>query len=229
MSPPSTKITLLTLTSAIALLAMAVGCATGPKWEPLFDGKSLAGWYICGQPGSWSVRDGILIGRLKTKELHTFLVTEKKFSDFELKLKMCYDSEEGNSGIFFRSNFPKPAYENQPIDPIKVLRKQKPRWPQIEFAPPGNCTGGFYIAGGPGWINKDKFTDQMQKLHRFHEWNHMRIKVTGNRVQSYLNDTPVTDEAGHKLPKEGSIGLQLHSGPSTTAVSFKEIYIRAVK
>ncbi|UCD29854.1 MAG: DUF1080 domain-containing protein [Planctomycetota bacterium] len=212
----------------VGLVTTAAGCTIGPRWEPLFDGKTLNGWYICGQPGTWQVEDGILVGRLKKGDFHTFLTTERKFSNFELKLKMRYDSQEGNSGIFFRSDFPKPADENQPIDPIKKLKGRKLVWPQIEFAPPGSHTGGFYIAGGGGWVNKDKFTDQMQKLHKFHQWNDLRIKVAGDHVLSYLNGVVVTDEAGNPLPKEGSIALQLHSGPSMT-VSFKDIYIRVIQ
>ena len=72
------------------------------KGKSLFDGTTLAGW--SGLASNWRVEDGAITGQsLADAPLknNTFLVYEKKVSDFELTCE--FKITGGNSGIQYRS------------------------------------------------------------------------------------------------------------------------------
>lgn len=101
----------------------------------------------------------------------------------------------GNSGLFFRST----------IEGTKIAG-----W-QCEVAPKGNDTGGIYESYGRGWLVK--IEDEKENILKPGEWNKMRLRVEGDRVQTWLNDTPMVDLKDEKIGKaDGSIALQIHSG-----------------
>ena len=72
-------------------------------FEPLFDGETLKGW--SGKEGLWSVRDGAIVGNSGPDGIrgNTFLVHEKPFEDFTLRLE--FKLLGGNSGVQFRSRY----------------------------------------------------------------------------------------------------------------------------
>ncbi len=214
----------------------------GKRWTPLLDGKTLAGWHVHGEPDVWRVENGEIIGELVRKSPYAYLVTDKQFADFELRLKMLFESKEGNSGIFFRCSFP-PHCANcghvareLPEDVKKFKcpkcghtetlaynRRVHIHGPQAEFAPQN--TGGLYDSGAGGWINEDKITDFIQKLHRLGRWNDFRVKAVGDHVTVYLNGYRVSDVSDHPFARAGHIALQLHAG-GAMKVRFKDIYVR---
>jgi hypothetical protein len=77
-------------------------------WEPLFDGKTFAGWRGYGEDNvgkAWKVEDSVIhLTSLEKNRWQTVgggdLVTESEFTNFYLKLEWKI-SEAGNSGIFF--------------------------------------------------------------------------------------------------------------------------------
>jgi hypothetical protein len=84
---------------------MNAGPAVNPAavgWQPLFNGKDLAGWKTHPeQPGGWTVKDGVLVGTGGP----THLFTERgDFEDFHLRAEVKI-SPRGDSGLCFRSDF----------------------------------------------------------------------------------------------------------------------------
>lgn len=77
-------------------------------WEPLFDGKTFAGWRVYGQDSvgkAWKIEDSAIhLISLEKNRWQTVgggdLVTESEFTNFDLKLEWKI-SKAGNSGIFF--------------------------------------------------------------------------------------------------------------------------------
>ena len=70
--------------------------------EPLFDGKSLAGWEPLGNPANshWVVKDGLLVN----EEHGANLKTTRTFDDFRLHFEVnC--PEHGNSGFYLRGRY----------------------------------------------------------------------------------------------------------------------------
>jgi hypothetical protein len=68
-------------------------------------------------------------------------------------------------------------------------------------------------------------TDKVTAIHKMGEWNHLKVIVTGLRIQTLLNDEPMVDYTGVVLVDEGPIGLQLHGGVHMS-VKFKNIKVR---
>ena len=83
-------------------------------WTSLFNGKNLDGWIVkCRQDdrdkiGYWKVVDGTITAETPSGSKHNYiwLLTEKEYGDFELRLKVqTYASTTGNSGIQVRSRY----------------------------------------------------------------------------------------------------------------------------
>ena len=161
--------------------------------ESLFNGKNLDGWNIHGTE-LWYVENGILICESGPDKGYGYLSTEKFYDDFDLTVEFKQEAN-GNSGVFIRSTF----------EGTKVSG-----W-QVEVAPPGSDTGGVYESYGRGWLIKpDKAKDKVLKMGK---WNKMRIRVVGNQIQSWLNDTPMISLEDEMIGKgKGSIALQIHDG-----------------
>ena len=159
----------------------------------LFNGKNLEGWNIHGTE-KWYVENGNIICESGPDKEYGYLSTEKFYKDFELSIDFKQEAD-GNSGIFIRST----------VDGIKVSG-----W-QVEVAPPGSDSGGIYESYGRGWLIKpDKEKDKALKMG---QWNTMKIRVVGNNVISWLNETQMVTLDDEKIGQgEGAIALQIHSG-----------------
>jgi hypothetical protein len=240
----STYLKLLCITG---VLCLAIGCQTTGKWQSLFNGENLEGWNVHGEPDTWYVENDQIVGELTEKSGYSYLVTERVFNDFDLKLEALFESEKGNSGIFFRSTFPPycPKCEYNVFRDLpetaqygqceKHGRVKAPPYqmrahihgPQAEFAPPSHFTGGIYDAGGGGWVNKDQATPARKQAHKFQEWNTMRIKAVGDHVEVWLNSMKISDITEHDFAEEGKIALQLHAG-GKMQVRFRNLRIREI-
>ena len=161
--------------------------------ESLFNGKDLSGWIIYGTE-KWYVEDGLLVCESGPDEEYGYLGTDKVFKDFELELEFKQGAD-GNSGVFFRSS----------IEGTKITG-----W-QAEVAPPGSNTGGIYESYGRGWLVTPD--PELDKHLKFGDWNSMRIKVVGDKVETFLNGQPMISLEDEKIGKAtGQIALQIHSG-----------------
>jgi hypothetical protein len=95
-----TETTALTGTRAPELKRAAPKAWTKP--EPLFDGKTLAGWEPIGDPKNshWVVKDGLLVN----DEHGANLKTTRKFEDFKVHFEVnCPD--RANSGFYLRGRY----------------------------------------------------------------------------------------------------------------------------
>ncbi len=181
---------IVTLALLIAFLAIPVIQA---QKKELFNGKNLEGWTIYGTE-KWYVEDGLLICESGPDKEYGYLATDKHYKDFELNLDFKQEAD-GNSGVFIRST----------IEGVKVSG-----W-QVEVAPKGKHTGGVYESYGRGWLIKPD--SEKEKVLKEGEWNHLKIKVKGDKLTSWLNGTEMITITDEKIGKGvGSIALQIHSG-----------------
>ena len=177
--------------SIILLLCVQSGLFAQTK--SIFNGKDLSGWTIYGTE-KWYVEDGLLVCESGPEEEYGYLGTDKKYKDFELSLEFKQGAD-GNSGVFFRSS----------IDGTKITG-----W-QAEVAPPGHSTGGIYESYGRGWIIKPD--PELDKHLKFGEWNSMRVRVVGGKVETWLNgNLMITLDDKMIAGATGIIALQIHSG-----------------
>jgi len=192
-------------TSSLMLAAVLVmSCAA--DGTDLLNGKDLTGWTVYGTE-KWYVEDGVLVSESGPDGEYGYLGTEKNYKNFELTAKFKQD-QDGNSGIFFRSNF----------EGTKVSG-----W-QVEVAPPGDDTGGVYESYGRGWLIKPD--PEKDKNLKFGEWNDIKIRVVDDHVTTWLNGVEMIDYTDEKIGEgEGQLALQIHSGGGLK-ISWKDIKVK---
>jgi hypothetical protein len=177
--------------------------------EPLFNGKNLDGWQVHGTE-KWYVDGGELVCESGPDKEYGYLATDKTYKDFELNLDFKQEAN-GNSGVFFRSS----------LDGTKITG-----W-QVEVAPKGMDTGGIYESYGRGWLVQ--IPDEKENILKPGEWNHMKIRVVGDQVTTWLNGEQMVDLKDEKIGQaNGAIALQIHSGGGIK-VRWKNIQVRELK
>ncbi len=188
------------------LLFLLTSIVVNAQKKSLFDGKDLSGWNVHGTE-LWYVDDGLLICESGPEEKYGYLSTQKYYDDFILTLEFKQEAN-GNSGVFFRST----------LEGTKISG-----W-QVEVAPPGHNSGGVYESYGRGWLIKPD--SEKDKVLKMGEWNHMKIKVVGDKVTTWLNDTKMIELQDEKIGKgKGSIALQIHDGGGIK-VSWRNLQVK---
>ncbi len=178
---------------SILVLILLSGFTTPSKKQSLFNGKDLTGWKIYGTE-KWFVENGLLVCESGPDKEYGYLATEKFYKNFDLTLEFLQEAD-GNSGVFFRST----------IEGTKISG-----W-QCEVAPKGHDTGGIYESYGREWLKQ--IDDDKENILKPGEWNTLRIRVVGDRVQTWLNGQSMVDFSDAKIGQgNGSIALQIHSG-----------------
>ena len=172
----------------------------------LFNGKNLDGWTIQGTE-KWYVENGLLVCESGPDEEYGYLTTNAFYDDFILELDFKQEAD-GNSGVFIRST----------VEGTKISG-----W-QVEVAPPGLHTGGVYESYGRGWLIKPE--PEKEKFLKMGEWNHLKIKVKGEHITSWLNGEKMIHLKDEKIGDgKGSIALQIHSGGGIK-VQWKNIQVK---
>ena len=62
-------------------------------FQSLFNGQDLNGWQA--ERGLWEVEDGVIVGRSQDYRTRSFLLTEREYSDFVLRLEFNLDPGTG--------------------------------------------------------------------------------------------------------------------------------------
>lgn len=220
--------------------AVAAGAEDG--FQPLFNGKDLAGWE--GNPQLWSVKDGAITGQTTAERPtkgNTFLIwTGGEVADFELRLayRITPNNEKGfaNSGIQYRSKvFDK---QNWVVGGYQADLEAGPTYSGILYEE--RMTRGIMAARGEKvlWDKdcKKQMTGSLGKSEDIQTaikkdgWNDYVVIARGNHLQHFINGKPtidVTDECEAKRAASGVLALQLHAGEPMT-VQFKDIRIKTL-
>ena len=172
----------------------------------LFDGKSLDGW-VCDpveQAVDWKAVEGELLGENATEKA-SIIWTTSSFRDFEVECEYITLTDDYDTGLFIRGL----THQVQ----IGISRSLLKDMTACIYAPEDEQ--GSY----PGQ------TDKVEEFHKIGEWNHLKVVVTGLRIQTFLNGEPMVDYTGVVLADEGPIGLQLHGGVHMS-VKFRNIRVR---
>src|SRR5262245_32557906 len=178
---------------------------------PLFDGKSFGGWE--GETNSvWRIRDGAIVGgSLNGNPRNEFLATQKRYTNFHLRLEYKLIGTEGfvNGGVQFRSK---------------------------RIANPPNEMSGFQADIGAGFSGclydesrRNKMlavadTDLVARIERRGDWNSYEIIARGPEIQILLNGQHTVSwvERDPGIDTEGVIALQIH-GNCKAEISFRNI------
>ena len=190
-------------------------------YQPIFDGKSLAGWD--GDPKFWRVENGAIVGQTTTDkqpDQNTFLIWRGGSpANFELKLQ--YKLTGFNSGIQIRSI---------ELPDIKYAMKGY----QADMDGMQQYTGQIYEERGRGflamrgqfsYIGLDKKPgvvgsvgdgEELKKIIKGDDWNDLHLIARGSTIVQLLNGRITSmimddDTTGRRL--DGLIGIQCHKGP----------------
>jgi hypothetical protein len=211
---------------AVALGAHPGAAAKAAPWEPLFDGKTTAGWRGWQQqsmPAGWRVVGGALTRVEKAGDL----VSLREFDNFELEAEWKI-APKANSGLFYR-------VVEHPDD--KEMWMAAPEYQIIddrgypEPLKPTQKTAANYDLQPPG-VDATKPAG---------EWNATRIVVNGAHVEHWLNGRQIVaydlwtdawsalvatskfkDSPRYARARRGRIGIQDHGD----WIAFRAIRIR---
>ena len=186
----------------------------------IFNGSNLNGWLNYGG-GKFYVENNCIVAETITGLPNTFLHTEKKYQNFELQFDVKLDTVL-NSGVQIRSNI----YQNDTEtvrwggrfdqegqkDLKNIIRKAGTFWGyQIEIDPTSRAwSGAIYEEAGRGFLHTPGINQKVKSAFKPLEWNHYKIRVKDNHIQSWVNGVIIGD-VYDDLTDDGYIALQLHS------------------
>ena len=182
-------------------LQTAHGQVKESGFESLFDGQTLNGWRKhLGLPkgqvgGRWEVSDGAVTGFQDPPGKGGFLVTDREFGDFILRLNTQLDYPV-DSGVFLR-----------------VGKDGKSHQVTLDHRPEGDI-GAIYLPWTQGMVLPNP---QGGRAFRKDQWNQIEIRMKGELalIRVHLNGRLITDfqhtETTTKgVPRRGGIALQVH-------------------
>ena len=185
--------------------------------RPLFNGRNLDGWHQRNGTATYRVEDGQIVGKTNEGSPNSFLCTDKKYGNFELKFEVKVDTPL-NSGVQIRSQTKDDKPEN------------RVNGPQVEISNDGYAAYVYGEAAG-GWMtpNEDR---KGHKHFQDGEWNAYHVVAFGPTIQVWLNGKQISDlthEEKFKSHPEGFIGLQVHgigAGQGPYEVRWRNLYLR---
>jgi hypothetical protein len=202
----------------LAMATQAAVAADAPVVPPkqgksetiqLFNGKDLEGWQ--GHKKYWSVVDGVIVGKnTEPVPVSTYLVTDRKYSDFRLLATVKLVTSEMHSGIAMWG---------------RLAPEQKDEFTYAGLLVMFPSNWGFYDLYGRNGLPVD--SEPAKKVSKQHDWNDLEILAQGNRVRLVVNGTQVVDwrDPEPDRIKEGPLGLQLHSNGEPQEIHFKNLVL----
>lgn len=191
------------LLSLFALLFVGDLLAQSDTTLRLFNGQDLSGWN--GDFQYWEVRDGMIVGEFTEIPQNQFLWHDREVQDFRLILQVRIVSEQGNSGVQFRS---------------EALPGGHVRGPQADIGE--GYWGKLYEEHGRAWLWDD---DRCGPHVDPNGWNEYEILAVGSQIRTALNGHLCVDLDDPYITRKGIIALQLHAGWAPAEIHFKNILL----
>ncbi len=218
---------LLLMGSAFAFADEATGVAG--DWKYLFNGKDLTGWTVRSGTAMFEVVDGMIVGTTVPMTPNSFLCTDREYGDFELELEVHCDPEL-NSGIQVRSQIAEEGTQvtirKNPDKPKTItLPRDRVYGYQVEIAKAESGRSGGVYDEARRFVFLDDLAEKPKSQAAFKDdqWNHIRIRCSSDRIQTWVNDVVCADVRDDKNSK-GIIGLQVHGNISVTGRVIKKEY-----
>ncbi len=206
--------------------------ADPPSLQPIFDGRTLAGW--SGDTRWWRVEDAAITGEIPDgDELHEnqFIFWEGELADFELELEFRLTGDpSANSGIQFRSqrlpNGEAAGYQADLDDGATWLGRiydehgrelLVERGTRVAIAPNGGL-----------WVDEFAPAAEFKTLFKRDAWNTYRITARASHVELWINGTLVSVLDDHEIGQaefSGRLAFQLHSGKGPANIQFRNVRV----
>ena len=201
----------LCLVASCILVTGGAARAEEPGFEPLFDGKSLAGWKANENTDSWKVVDGEIV--CHGPRSHLFYVgsdtaASPAFKNFHFKAEGL-TKPKANSGIYFHTKY------------------QNDGWPAQGHEAQVNNTSGDPVRTGSLYND----VKNLEAPAKDDEWFTEEVIVEGDRITIKVNGKTIVEHAektaeikdGRKL-SSGTFALQAHDPGSE--VHYRNIRVK---
>ncbi len=160
----------------------------------------------------WKIEGDTITGTTTTDpKYNNFLISKKKYKDFEMSFQVRLKDGKGNSGVQIRSKV---------IDDKKFIVGG----PQADVG--AAYWGSLYGERFGGMMKASDFKSLNVKPDDFNDYS---IKVVGKKVTIMVNGVAAVDQEFEKLPDDGVIALQIHAGFPMMEVTFKNIKFKELK
>lgn len=193
---------------AAAITVSAVACfqtslptparAQDQGWTQLLDPSMLGTWSQLGET-NWRFEEGALVADKNTGKGAAFLVSNRNFKDFVLRVEF-WASDDANSGVFLRCSDPKLILDRNCYEVNIFDRRPDPSY-------------------GTGGIVHFAEVNPMPKAGG--KWNTMEITAKGRHISVMFNGQK-TSELHNGLFVEGPIALQHGVG----VIKFRKVELR---
>ncbi len=195
----------------LVLFFVSVSAFAQDGWISLFNGKSLEGWKVSENPGSFQVVDGVI--KVDGPRAHAFYVGEvanADFKNFEF-IAEVKTMPKANSGIFFHTAYQENGWPNKGYE-VQVNQSHSD-WRKTGSLYSFNDVKEVYVQDGE-WYTE----------HIIVKDDHVTVKVNGKTVMEYKEseDKNRPANAGEKKIDRGTFALQAHDPESV-------IYFRNIK
>ena len=186
------------------------------EYNSIFDGKTMNGWE--GSKDWFRIeKKAIVAGSLEKKiPKNQFLVTKESFNDFDLKFKAKLLGKGKNAGVQFWSE--------------RVPNHHEMVGFQCDIGSMADVSiwGALYDES-----RRRKFLTNVpipsQEVTLTEGWNEFRIRAQGDAITIWINGALATryfeNVNDTKIPRNGRLGLQIHSGPPAEAW-YKDLQIK---
>ncbi|WP_063910128.1 ThuA domain-containing protein [Herbidospora yilanensis] len=186
----------------------AADCRPETGYTPLFDGTQagLDRWRQAG-PGGFTLANGTLTS---FGGMGLLWYPVSTFADYSLKADWMMPGDD-NGGVFI--GFPDPQG-----DPWKPVDQGHEIQIDATDADPSRTTGSVYGLSAPDAALRDA------ALNPPGTWNAYEIKVTGTRIEIWLNGVKINDYTSSRAIQNGYIGLQ--NDGAGLDVNYRDIRIK---
>ncbi len=201
-----------TVLTIVCALAACCAAADQPEakdgWISLFDGKTLDGWKVGNNAGSFRCQDGMIVANGPTAHLfYAGDVQKHDFKNFDLKAEVM-TFPKANSGIYFHTRY------------------QESGWPQHGYEAQVNNSHSDPKRTGSLYGVKDVYEVPAKDNVWFTQeiivrGKHIVIKIDGKTVVDYTEPDKVE---GTRRLSQGTFALQAHDPGSKTY--FKNIMVK---
>jgi hypothetical protein len=215
-------------------------------WQPMFDGRTLAGWE--GQMDAWRVSDGAIVSASDgSSSAPVYLFWKGALADFEFKTEIKLEGEKANSGVQFRAQM------------LGKTEKPNSEWEsfgyQADFDFANSQTGALieccagprrgpsprpyragmglalHVAGsaaGGTILGAIATRAELERSIKVGDWNQLHIVARGHTMIYYLNGrlmSVVTDDDPQRFMASGRLAIQLE-GSGARKVSYRGLWLK---
>lgn len=186
-----------------------------PEFQQIFDGKTFTGWE--GSKDFFRIEEGAIVAGALDRNIpkNQFLCTEKRYKDFDLRLRVKFSSKENNAGIQFRT-------ERIP-DHHEVIGYQA----DVGFIGERPIWANLYDESRRKIFLKEADPEKVLGALEVNGWNDYRILCKGAEITLWINGIELLNytEEEVSISQSGVICVQIHSGVAAEAW-YKDIQIQ---